>query len=56
MTIARAAAFLARRLSARPDIAVVLGSGLGDLDLGPVTDRIPYAKIPGFPRCGTGGH
>ncbi len=56
MTIARAAAFLARRLSAHPEIAVILGSGLGDLDLGPMTDRLPYAKIPGFPRAGVGGH
>jgi purine-nucleoside phosphorylase len=56
MTIARAAAFLARRLTERPGIAVVLGSGLGDLDLGPMSDRIPYAKIPGFPRTGVGGH
>ena len=56
MTIARAASFLGRRLSARPEIAVILGSGLGDLDLGPVTDRLPYAKIPGFPRPGVGGH
>ena len=39
-----------------PHTAVVLGSGLGDLDLGPETLRIPYAKIAGFPRPRVPGH
>jgi purine-nucleoside phosphorylase len=54
--VLRAAAFLKRRLSPVPRIAVVLGSGLGDLDLGPVTADIPYSRIPGFPRVRVAGH
>ena len=29
---------------------------MGDLDLGPVDVRVPYARIPGFPRPGVAGH
>jgi purine-nucleoside phosphorylase len=54
--IRRAASFLRSRLSASPQVAIILGSGMGDLDLGPVADRIPYAAIPGFPRPGVAGH
>ncbi len=39
-----------------PTTAVVLGSGLGDADLGPESRRIPYAKIPGFPKPRVPGH
>ena len=40
-----------------PDVAIVLGSGLGPL-AGEVKDaiRIPYADLPGFPRSGVSGH
>ena len=40
-----------------PKIALVLGSGLGDLVNG-VEDaiRIPYAELPGFPQSGVTGH
>ena len=54
--IARAAAFLARRLSSRPRIALVLGSGMGDLELGRPSIEIPYGLIPGFPRVRVAGH
>lgn len=56
LLVSRAAAFLRRRLPTIPRVAVVLGSGLGDLDLGPSTAEIPYAKIPGFPRARVAGH
>lgn len=48
--------FLRRTLRVLPDVAVVLGSGLGHADLGHETARIPYAKIPGFPRPRVPGH
>src|SRR5258708_399028 len=51
-----AAEFLQRRLAILPGSAVVLGSGLGDLDLGPTTAEIPYERIPGFPRVQVAGH
>jgi purine-nucleoside phosphorylase len=54
--IAAAARALAARLPRRPEAAVVLGSGLSDLDLGPVSARIPYSAIPGFPRPSVPGH
>ena len=40
-----------------PKIALVLGSGLGDL-VNEVEDaiRIPYAELPGFPQSGVTGH
>jgi purine-nucleoside phosphorylase len=52
-----AAAFLRRRISATPKIAVVLGSGLGgiaSLVEDPVT--VPYADIPNFPQSTVEGH
>lgn len=52
----RAAAFLRRRLPSIPRLAIVLGSGMGDLDLGPSALDLPYAKIPGFPRVRVAGH
>ncbi|MGH9684325.1 MAG: purine-nucleoside phosphorylase [Candidatus Acidiferrales bacterium] len=53
----RAAKFILSKAKLRPKIALVLGSGLGgfaeELD-GAV--RIPYEKIPGFPRSTAVGH
>lgn len=53
----RAATFILSKTKLRPRIAVVLGSGLGSLaeDLTGAT-RIPYEKIPGFPRSTAIGH
>jgi purine-nucleoside phosphorylase len=52
-----AAAFVAERVSARPRVGVVLGSGLGafaeQLSSGL---RIPYAQIPEMPRSSVLGH
>jgi purine-nucleoside phosphorylase len=52
----RAAAFLRRKLPQLPRLAVVLGSGLGDLDLGLPSIEIPYTAIPGFPKVRVKGH
>ena len=41
----------------KPDVAIVLGSGLGPL-AGEVENaiRVPYADLPGFPKSGVSGH
>ncbi|MFZ0036395.1 MAG: purine-nucleoside phosphorylase [Candidatus Acidiferrales bacterium] len=53
----RAAKFILSKTKLRPRIAVVLGSGLGAFadDLAGAV-RIPYEKIPGFPRSTAEGH
>jgi purine-nucleoside phosphorylase len=53
----RAAKFILAKTKLRPTIAVVLGSGLGAFadELAGAT-RIPYEKIPGFPRSTAIGH
>ena len=52
-----AAKFILARTRLRPKIALVLGSGLGAFadELQDAT-RIPYEKIPGFPRSTAIGH
>jgi purine-nucleoside phosphorylase len=52
-----AATFILSKTSLRPQIGLVLGSGLGPFADG-LTDavRIPYAQIPGFPRATAVGH
>ncbi len=53
----RAAKYIQSRTRLRPRIGLVLGSGLGAFadELTSAT-RIPYAKIPGFPRSTVEGH
>jgi purine-nucleoside phosphorylase len=53
----RAAKFIRSKTKLRPHVAVVLGSGLGGFadDLAAAV-RIPYEKIPGFPRSTAEGH
>jgi purine-nucleoside phosphorylase len=55
---ARAAArFIQKKSKLRPKIALVLGSGLGAFaDEFAEATRIPYAKIPNFPRSTAVGH
>ena len=55
--IHQARAFLQEQTYLRPQIAVVLGSGLGAF-ASELTDakEIPYAEIPGFPRSTAVGH
>jgi purine-nucleoside phosphorylase len=52
-----AAAFVRERVPATPDIAIVLGSGLGDF-ASRVADPavLPYEAIPGWPRSTVVGH
>jgi purine-nucleoside phosphorylase len=52
-----AARFILRKSKLRPRIALVLGSGLGAFaDEFAQAARIPYAKIPHFPRSTAMGH
>jgi purine-nucleoside phosphorylase len=53
----RAAEAVARRAPLRPDIAIVLGSGLGGLaDEAERATVVPYEAIPHFPRSTAPGH
>ena len=52
-----AAEFIKTKTKRRPDIAVILGSGFGDVaDRVKDADVIPYNDIPGFPRSDVAGH
>jgi len=55
--ITAAAQYIASRVSLRPEIGMVLGSGLGDY-ADTLQDRtvIPYADIPDFPLPTVPGH
>ncbi|MBM4353117.1 MAG: purine-nucleoside phosphorylase [Deltaproteobacteria bacterium] len=55
--VTKAAAYLKSRLTAVPQVAVVLGSGLGFLE-SQMKDAIsiPYGEIPGFPVSTVPGH
>lgn len=55
--IQEAASYIQSRTSVRPEIGLILGSGLGvlaDLVENPVT--IPYREIPHFPVSTVEGH
>ena len=53
----KAAKFIISKTRLRPKIALILGSGLGAFaDEFQNTTRIPYAKIPNFPRSTAIGH
>src|SRR6202171_2249461 len=53
----RAAKFIVGKTKLRPRIALVLGSGLGDFaDTFTNAVKIPYAKIPNFPKSTAIGH
>jgi purine-nucleoside phosphorylase len=52
-----AAARLKKLSSLRPTLAIVLGSGFHHaLDALSVKEKVPYAKIPGFPKPSVSGH
>jgi purine-nucleoside phosphorylase len=55
--IQSAADYIASRTALKPEVAVVLGSGLGAF-AGELTDSVsvPYAEIPGFPQSTAIGH
>src|SRR4051812_12492088 len=54
----RAAALIRERIGSRvPDVAIVLGSGLGGLvDEIDAVARISYVDVPGFPTATVAGH
>ncbi|MFT3923481.1 MAG: purine-nucleoside phosphorylase [Myxococcales bacterium] len=55
--LARAEAFVRPQLESTPDVALVLGSGLGSLvDAFEDARRLPYATIPGMAETGVMGH
>jgi purine-nucleoside phosphorylase len=52
-------AFLRGRIAAKPDVGVICGSGLNDLDkVLDAASRVafPYSDIPGFPQSTVAGH
>lgn len=55
--VAKAGAFLARRLNTAPEIMLILGTGQAALppDL-EISDEIPYRLIPGLPQATAPGH
>ena len=55
--ISSAAAYILQRVSLRPTVALVLGSGLGDYaDTLEQRVCIPYSQIPDFPQPTVAGH
>ncbi len=53
----QAVRFVRARCPGDPSVGVVVGSGWGALvDAAGAAAVIPYAEIPGFPRCSVGGH
>ena len=56
-TITAAATYLSHRVIQRPEVALILGSGLGDYaDTLENAVRVPYSEIPGFPQPTVEGH
>lgn len=56
-TIEEARAFIASRTSVRPEVAIVLGTGLGRFaEAMRGADVIPYGEIPGFPTTSVESH
>ena len=56
-SVQRAAAWLRERGIGTPDVAIVLGSGLGDFAAGLIDPwTVPYADIPGWPASAVVGH
>jgi len=55
--IDKAVSFIRKTSDLKPQVAVVLGSGLGNLSSHMVEEaRIPFDKIPHFPKSGVEGH
>jgi len=52
-----AADYIRERIGIKPSVAIILGSGLGDIaDYLEDKITIPYEEIPGFPTSGVSGH
>ncbi|HKO17237.1 MAG TPA: purine-nucleoside phosphorylase [Gemmatimonadaceae bacterium] len=55
--VEEATAAVRARFDARPDVAIVLGTGLGGLGAAMTVEaRVPYAEIPGFPLSTVESH
>lgn len=54
--VRKAAEYLRRRLPHVPRLGIVLGSGQGDVDLGPAEVELPCVRIPELPRPRVKGH
>jgi purine-nucleoside phosphorylase len=55
--VQEAAKFLRTRIPAEPDAAIVLGTGLSEVaDRVEVSERIPYDRVPNFPKSTVEGH
>ena len=55
--ITAAAEYLQKQVAVRPEVALILGSGLGDYaDTLENAGRIPYSEIPHFPQPTVQGH
>ncbi len=55
--IREAADYLKDKVQRKPDIALILGSGLGELaDEANDAQVVPYSEIPGFPQTTAPGH
>jgi purine-nucleoside phosphorylase len=55
--VEEARAFIASRTSVTPEVAIILGTGLGRFaEAMPDADAISYAEIPGFPTPAVEGH
>ena len=52
-----AVSFLRTKILYAPEVVIILGTGLGDLDAGMLIDtKMSYEDIPGFPRTTVPGH
>ncbi len=48
---------MAKRITFKPELALILGSGLGDFcDTMDVKETLPYSEIEGFPKSTVAGH
>ena len=55
--VCETAAYIRDRIDAVPELAIILGSGLGGLvDIMEDKSEIPYGEIPHFPRSNVRGH
>ncbi|MDO4521814.1 MAG: purine-nucleoside phosphorylase [Eubacteriales bacterium] len=49
--------FIQERITQKPEIGIILGSGLGGLvDIMEDKEIVPYGEIPGFPKSNVAGH
>ncbi len=56
-TIEATASYLQERINERPEVGIILGSGLGGLvNEIRITEKIPYREIPDFPVSTVEGH